>query len=73
MAHHEGKATAVELALEVLSEHGLEGMAEAIQTLVNEAMRIERTAFLGAAPGERTADPGFDAEGLRGGASPLGV
>jgi hypothetical protein len=30
MAHHEGEATAIEHALEVLSEHGLEGMAEAI-------------------------------------------
>jgi hypothetical protein len=46
MAHHEGEATAIGHALEVLSEHGLEGMAEAIQTLLNETMKIERALWM---------------------------
>ena len=54
MAHHEGEATPIEHVLEVLNEHGLEGMAEAIQTLMNAAMKLERSEFLRAAPGERS-------------------
>jgi len=54
MAHHEGEATAIERVLGVLSAQGFEGMAEAMQTLLNEAMKLERSAFLGAAPDERT-------------------
>jgi hypothetical protein len=49
MAHHEGEATAIGRVLEVLAGHGLEGMAAATQTLMNEAMMVERAAFLGAA------------------------
>jgi putative transposase len=40
--------------LEFLGELGFEGMAQAIQLLINEAMKLERTAVLGAAPYERT-------------------
>jgi len=43
-------------ALNVLAEHGFEGMAQAIQILLNEAMKIERQEFLRAAPYERTPD-----------------
>lgn len=39
---------------ELLNEHGFEGMKEAMTLLINEAMRIERQAHLGAAPFERT-------------------
>ncbi len=70
MAHHEEQPTAIESVLELLSEHGLGAMAEAMQTLLNEAMKIERAAFLGAAPGERTEERagyanGFKDKGLR--------
>jgi len=65
MAHHEDEATAIERAIEVLSEHGLEGMAEAIQTLLNEAMKLERTAFLGAGPGERSEERLGHANGFK--------
>ena len=54
MAHHEEQPTAIESVLELLNEHGLGAMAEAMQTLLNEAMKIERGAFLRASPGERT-------------------
>jgi transposase-like protein len=65
MAHHEGEATAIERVLEVLSEQGFEGMAEAMQTLLNEAMRLERSEFLRAAPGERTDDRTGYANGFK--------
>lgn len=55
MAHHEDEATPIEHVLEVPTEHGLGGMAEAIETLMNVAMKLERGAFLGAAPGERSS------------------
>lgn len=42
--------------MEVLSEEGLEGMGKALELLLNEAMRAERAAFLGAVPNERTTE-----------------
>jgi putative transposase len=42
--------------LEQLTEQGLEGLPDLIRILVNEAMRIERQAYLGAGPYERTPD-----------------
>jgi len=37
--------------LELLSEHGLGAMAEAMQTLLNQAMKLERSDFLSASSG----------------------
>ena len=65
MAHHENEATALEQVLEVLSEHGLGGMAQAMETLLNEAMRLERSAFLGASPGERSSERVGHANGFK--------
>lgn len=42
--------------LQLLVEHGFDGMAAAMQTLVNEAMKLERTQVLGALPYERTVE-----------------
>ena len=42
--------------LEQLTAQGLEGLPDLIRILVNEAMRIERQAYLGAGPYERTPD-----------------
>lgn len=42
--------------LELLVEHGFEGMAQAMQTLLNEAMKLERSEALGARPYERTPE-----------------
>lgn len=39
---------------EVLFEKGLDGLGSAVEILINEAMRIERTRYLNAAPYERT-------------------
>ena len=41
-------------AVKVISEQGFSGMGEAMQLLMNEAMQIERTRYLQAAPYERT-------------------
>lgn len=40
--------------LELLAEHGFDGLAQALQILFNEAMKLERSAVLDAAPYERT-------------------
>jgi len=66
MAHHEEQPNAIESVLELLSEHGLGHMADAMQTLLNEAMGLERSAFLRATPGERTDDRAGYANGFTG-------
>ncbi len=40
--------------LQLLSEHGFDGMAEAIEILLNEAMKFGRADALGAMPYQRT-------------------
>ena len=42
--------------LELLIEQGLDGTAEAISILLNEAMRLERERHLGAGPWERSEE-----------------
>ncbi|MCX8086030.1 MAG: IS256 family transposase [Rhodocyclaceae bacterium] len=44
----------LEAAYAVLLQHGLDGAGEALRILVNEAAKIERDAFIGARPYERT-------------------
>jgi putative transposase len=56
MTHHEPDATSIAAALELLSEHGFDRMADALQLLLNEAMEIERSEYLKAGPYERTED-----------------
>ena len=51
---HPEQHTAIQSALEALVEEGFDGMATAMQILFNEAMKIERSQFLDAAPNERT-------------------
>ena len=41
---------------EVLSEKGLEGLGNAVEILINEAMRIERDRHLNAAAYERSSE-----------------
>lgn len=66
MAHHEDHpSSTIDRVLELLSEHGLEAMASAMQTLMNEAMKLERSAFLGASPGERSAERIGHANGFK--------
>lgn len=53
MTHHPERST-LDTVLESIASQGLGGIAEAIRVLVNEAMKIERSAFLQADPHERT-------------------
>ncbi len=41
-------------AVQLLADNGFEGMANAMQILLNEAMRLERSEYIGAEPYERT-------------------
>ena len=52
ISHHEDQPAAIENVLELLSERGLGAMAEAMQTLLNEAMKLDRSEIFRAAPGE---------------------
>jgi putative transposase len=51
---HQNESNPLEQMIQVLDEHGFDGMARAIGILVNEAMKIERADVLGAQPYERT-------------------
>jgi len=42
--------------LELLIDHGFEGMAQVMQLLINEAMKVERSPVLGAQPYQRTPE-----------------
>lgn len=47
---HQDQPTAFGEIMELLVEHGFDGMAQAIGVLLNEAMKLERAHALGAAP-----------------------
>lgn len=52
-------------ALEVLIENGFDGMASAMSTFFNEAMKLERSMFLEATPYERTSERRGYANGFK--------
>lgn len=52
-------------AMELLSEQGFGGMAQAMTILINEAMKLERSAVLGARPFERTPQRRGQANGFK--------
>lgn len=54
MPHHSSDPTAFTHVLELLTENGFDGMARAMEILLNESMELERSAFLQAGPYERT-------------------
>jgi len=58
-------ATTITDVLEHLIENGLDGMAEAMEILLNEAMKLERNEFLGAGPFERNAQRQGYANGFK--------
>jgi transposase-like protein len=53
MAHHP-ESSVIDTVVQLLSESGFAHMAEAVRILLNEAMKIERSHVLGAAPYERS-------------------
>jgi transposase-like protein len=54
MAHQVSDATVFETVMELLTDAGFDGFAEAFRLLVNQAMRIERSDALAARPYQRT-------------------
>jgi len=65
MTHHEANPTTIATALALLTDQGFEGMASAIRILLNEAMLIERSTYLGATPYERTGSRRGYANGFK--------
>ena len=55
----------IDSIVELLAEHGFDGMAQAFQILLNEAMKLQRTEALGALPYQRTADRRGYANGFK--------
>jgi putative transposase len=51
---HEGQCTAIDEVLQLLADQGFDGMAQAIEILLNEAMKLERAEALGALPYQRS-------------------
>ncbi len=48
------ESTPIDRVMAILTEEGFGGMANAVAILINEAMKLERDVWLGAAPYERT-------------------
>ena len=53
---HQEHPTAFDQVVQLLADYGFDGMAQAMQVLMNEAMKIERNEVLNAAPYERCSD-----------------
>jgi hypothetical protein len=62
---HQTESKPFEKMIQVLDEYGFEGLAHALEILFNEAMKIERSAVLGAQPYERTNERRGHANGFK--------
>jgi transposase-like protein len=62
---HAAESTALDHVLQLLADEGFDGMAQAIQILLNEAMKLERAQTLGAAPYERVETRRGHANGFK--------
>ncbi len=51
---HQADSSVIETVVQLLCENGLSHMADAMRLMLNEAMRIERSQALEAAPYQRT-------------------
>jgi len=60
-----GDRTPIDRVLSTLAEEGFDGMAEAIAVLMNEAMKLERSEFLGASLHERSSERRGHANGYK--------
>ena len=64
MTHLED-SNALIAVVELLADNGFEGMADAMQILLNEAMKLQRSAVLGARPYERSKTRRGHANGFK--------
>ena len=62
---HQNQSNEFNAAVQLLAEHGFEGMANAMQILFNESMKIERSEYLNAAPYQRTEERRSYANGFK--------
>ena len=62
---HPPQPNAFDDLVELLAEHGFDGMAQALTLLLNEALKLERAEALDAAPFERTEHRRGDADGFK--------
>jgi len=62
---HPTQFTVSSEAIQLLAEHGFDGLAEAIELLLNEVMKIERCEALHAAPYQRTEERQGYANGFK--------
>jgi transposase-like protein len=53
MMTHQDQPTALDQISELLAENGFDGLAQAVTVLLNEVMKLERSAVLGAGPYQR--------------------
>lgn len=59
------QSTELESIVELLAEHGFDGMAQAFELLLNEAMKLQRSDALGALPYQRTDERRGHANGFK--------
>jgi transposase-like protein len=62
---HQVHPNSFEEVFQSLAEQGFDGMAQAMQVLLNECMKIERQQAIGAAPFERSKDRRGQANGFK--------
>lgn len=65
MPSHDFDTTTISAALKLLTDNGFDGLARPLEMLLNEAMRIERSEFLGASPWERSDERKGYANGFK--------
>jgi transposase-like protein len=59
------ESTELDAVVQLLADHGFDGMAQAIETLMNEAMKLQRSEALGALPYQRTVERRGHANGFK--------
>lgn len=59
------ESTELDAVVQLLADHGFDGMSQAIETLMNEAMKLQRSDALRAGPYQRTADRRGHANGFK--------
>ena len=50
---HQMQTTALDEIVQLLADRGFDGLADALRVLLNEVMKLERAAVLGAGPYQR--------------------
>jgi transposase-like protein len=62
---HQAHPSVVREAVQVLAEHGFDGMAQAMELFINECMKIERQQALGVGPYQRSEARHGQANGFK--------